>query len=657
MRFRSFVAAVSLGAALLLLSQDLALSQAPAPKTPTPVTPKVDPKAAAKVDPKVDPKAAPKVDPKAAPVVDPKVKAAEDAKVKAAAEAKAAEEAKAKADAEAKLKADAEAKAKADADAKAAEAKAAEEAKAKAAAEAKAAEEAKLKADAEAKAKADAEAKVLAPEAKAEEKKEEEAKPAAPAGPTIADLKMMADTVWVLITAMLVFFMNLGFACVESGMCRAKNCVNILSKNFIVFAVTSIGFWLLGWGLMFSNGGDNNDYIGTQGLLMVTGADNSPATGDDYKGVYTGISWAGVPLWAKFFFQLVFAGTAATIVSGAVAERIKYHSFIIFSFIMAIAIYPVVGHWVWGGGWLASKWNFFDFAGSTQVHSVGGWAALAGVIILGPRLGKYSADGKPQAIPGHNMTSATIGCLILWFGWFGFNPGSTMAVDINAIAEICVTTNMAAAAGALTATITAWLLLGKPDIGMTLNGCLAGLVAITAPCAWVSVPVSVLIGSIAGVIVVLAVLMFDRLKCDDPVGALSVHLVNGVFGTIAVGLFADPERVKARTSPNSPWGGYFYTGTFDQLIGQLVGVAACAIYVFIAASIVWFVLKYTIGIRVAAEEEINGLDIGEHGNEAYFGFAVSDPCVSQISSGHMKSEPRAASAPKSPLAAGFASRE
>ncbi len=248
-------------------------------------------------------------------------------------------------------------------------------------------------------------------------------------------------------------------------------------------------------------------YVGEQGLWMVGGADNSPATMARLRGrLRVDLSWTGVPLWAKFFFQLVFAGTAATIVSGAVAERIKYHSFIVFSFIMAIAIYPVVGHWIWGGGWLAAEWNFFDFAGSTQVHSIGGWAALMGIIILGPRIGKYGPDGKVNAIPGHNMTAATIGCFVLWFGWFGFNPGSTMAVDVNAIAEIAVTTNMAAAAGTLTATLTAWMLLGKPDLGMTLNGCLAGLVAITAPCAFVTVPVAVLIGAIAGVLVVLAVI-------------------------------------------------------------------------------------------------------------------------------------------------------
>jgi ammonium transporter, Amt family len=440
------------------------------------------------------------------------------------------------------------------------------------------------------------------------------AEPAAAAAPlTSADVKVMADTLWVMVAAMLVFFMNLGFACVESGMCRAKNCVNILSKNFIVFAVTSIGFLLLGWGIMFGNG---NDYFGTSGLWMVGGADNSPATGDAYKGDYTAIAWSGVPLWVKFFFQLVFAGTAATIVSGAVAERIKYHTFIVFSFIMAIFIYPVVGHWIWGGGWLATKWNFFDFAGSTQVHSIGGWAALTGAAILGPRLGKYGRDGKINAIPGHSLMAATIGCFVLWFGWFGFNPGSTMAV-VPDIGIIAVTTNTAAAAAALTATLTCWLLLGKPDLGMTLNGCLAGLVAITAPCAFVTVPASMVIGAIAGVLVVLAVIGFDRIKIDDPVGATSVHLVNGVFGTLCVGLFAEPGRVASATGGAGKWSGLFYGGGTDQLIGQLVGIGATAAYVLVLSTVAWLVLKYTMGLRVSEQEEIEGLDIGEHGMYAY----------------------------------------
>ncbi|MBI5757434.1 MAG: ammonium transporter [Planctomycetales bacterium] len=434
------------------------------------------------------------------------------------------------------------------------------------------------------------------------------------------NLKVALDTVWVLVTAMLVFFMNLGFACVESGMCRAKNCVNILSKNFIVFAVTSLFFWLLGFGLMFGNGGD---YVGTEGMMTVGGEDNSPATLEAYKGAYGSLNWTGVPIWAKFFFQLVFAGTAATIVSGAVAERIKYQSFIVFSALMAIVIYPVVGHWIWGGGWLAAKANFLDFAGSTQVHSIGGWAALTGILFLGPRIGKFGADGKANAIPGHNMTAATIGCLILWLGWFGFNPGSTMAADPGFISDVCVTTNTAAALATLTATITSWVLLGKPDIGMTLNGCLAGLVAVTAPCAWITVESSAIIGAIAGVLVVLAVIGFDKIKIDDPVGATSVHLVNGIFGTICVGLFSDPAIMASRgLDPTKFKGGLFFGGGMDQLIAQLTGVVATAVYVIIASAICWAVLKATMGIRVSREEEIEGLDHGEHGNQAYHGFVM-----------------------------------
>lgn len=438
-----------------------------------------------------------------------------------------------------------------------------------------------------------------------------------------ADMQVMLDTLWVMITAFLVFFMNLGFACVESGFCRAKNCVNILSKNFIVFAVTSIAFWLLGWGLMFGNGAEGplKDYVGGEGVLMVGGADNSPKVLGDYVGAYGGLSWAGVPLWAKFFFQLVFAGTAATIVSGAVAERIKYHSFILFSAIMAIVIYPVVGHWIWGGGWLQVK-GFVDFAGSTQVHSVGGWAALAAVVILGPRIGKYGPDGRVNAIPGHNLTAATIGCFVLWFGWFGFNPGSTMsAADPGAIADIAVTTNAAGAAATLSATVLAWLLLGKPDLGMTLNGCLAGLVAITAPCAFVTVPVAIVIGLIAGVLVVLAVMGFDRAKIDDPVGATSVHLVNGVFGTLCVGLFSHPDLLYRSANP-AHVKGLFYGGGMTQLTTQLIGVGATAAYVLVTASVAWLILKFTVGIRVSREEEIEGLDYGEHGNEAYHGFVL-----------------------------------
>jgi len=510
----------------------------------------------------------------------------------------------------------------------------------------------------------------------------------------IQQLNVGIDTVWVMLCGMMVFFMNLGFGCVESGFARAKNTVNILSKNFVVFAVTSIFYWAIGWGLMF---GDGTPYYGTDGLFAVNGGvDNSPskvklsdlikadiltekkidlaAKGADetykdllekiteadddarkkitenetvtmngeeevktpvtypvnitansvtftksyeassfYWGPYSSINWATIPLWVKFFFQLVFAGTAATIVSGAVAERIKYMSFIVFSALMAVVMYPITGHWIWGGGWLSAL-GFWDFAGCAVVHSVGGWAAMTGAYILGPRIGKYGPDGKINAIPGHNMTSAFIGCLVLWLGWFGFNPGSTMGVgDGKLLALIAVNTNAAAAMATITATATAWIVLKKPDLGMTINGCLAGLVAITAPCAWVSMTASLIIGAVAGVFVVFSVLFFDRIKCDDPVGATSVHLGCGTLGCLAVGLFSDGT---------GPAKGLFTGGDATQLIAQIKGIVAVGVYTVVVSAICWFIIKYTIGLRVSAEEEIEGLDIGEHGHTAYHGFVM-----------------------------------
>jgi Amt family ammonium transporter len=433
----------------------------------------------------------------------------------------------------------------------------------------------------------------------------------------IANQKVAMDTVWTMVAGFLVFFMNLGFALVESGFCRAKNTVNILFKNFVVFAFSSIAFLALGFGLMF---GDGNPLFGQEGLFFVSGADNSPATADAYQGVYNALNWTGVPLWAKFFFQLVFAGTAATIVSGAVAERIKFKSFVIFTIFLVGVIYPLGGHMIWGGGWLAGK-GFLDFAGSTVVHSIGGWAALAGILVLGPRRGKYGPGGKINVIPGHNMTSAATGVFILWFGWFGFNPGSTMAADGASIAHIATTTNIAAAAGTISSMITAWLLLKKPDLGITLNGCLAGLVAITAPCAFVSVTSSLVIGLLAGVLVVLAVLFFDRAKIDDPVGATAVHLANGVFGTIALGLFADPTVCPAASVAKK---GLLMGGGMEQLAPQLLGVVVIGGLVFVASLAFWFVTKLvTGGIRVSEDEEIEGLDIGEHGNAAYPDFRTA----------------------------------
>lgn len=422
------------------------------------------------------------------------------------------------------------------------------------------------------------------------------------------DMKVTLDTLWVLIAGILVFFMNLGFACVESGFARSKNAVNILSKNLIVFAVASLGYLLLGFGFMF---GDGNGFIGTSGLFMLSGKDTSPLTNEAYEGVYSALSWTGIPLYAKFFFQLVFCGTAATIVSGAVAERIKYISFIVFSFALTLVIYPIVGHWIWGGGFL-SQLGFFDFAGDTVVHSVGGWAALAGVIILGPRVGKYTKDGKMNPIPGHNMSLATIGLFILWLGWFGFNPGSTMAADPTSIAHIMMTTNTAAIVAVLTSTATSWIVIGKPDLGMTINGCLAGLVAITGGCAFVSVTSAIIIGAIAGVIVVLAVMMFDKLKLDDPVGAISVHLINGIFGTLAIGLFAEDGITGVATG-----NGLFFGGGFKFLGVQALGILVVGAFTFGSSMLVWYLIKKTLGLRVSVREEIEGLDIYEHGNQAY----------------------------------------
>lgn len=428
-----------------------------------------------------------------------------------------------------------------------------------------------------------------------------------PAAPTAESVEAMAktlsvgiDTVWVMVAAFLVFFMNLGFAMVESGLARAKNTVNILTKNFIVFALASVTFWFVGWGLMFSDG---NGFVGLTNLLFANGGKDEG---------FSSIGWTQVPFWAKFMFQLVFAGTAATIVSGAVAERIKILAFIIFSVILVGIMYPITGHWIWGGGWLASL-GFWDFAGSTVVHSVGGWAALAGVIVLGPRLGKYRKDGSVNPIMGHNMSMVTLGGLVLWFGWFGFNPGSTMAVgDGKAIAHIAMTTNIAAAMAIVAATAMSWILQKKPDMTMIVNGALAGLVAITAPCAFVTPEAAAIIGLIAGTIVVLAVFMFDKLKLDDPVGALSVHLVNGIWGTLAVGLFAVNEITGAKTG-----NGLFNGGGLTLLSAQATGVLAVGAFTFIGALIIWLVLKFTMGIRVSKEEEIQGLDIGEHGQEAY----------------------------------------
>ncbi|NET31835.1 MAG: ammonium transporter [Cyanothece sp. SIO1E1] len=399
------------------------------------------------------------------------------------------------------------------------------------------------------------------------------------------------NTIWVMVATVLVIFMNAGFGMLEAGFCRRKNAVNILAKNLIVFALASIAFWSIGFSLMF--GGSGNSFIGLGGWFF---------SGDATTYGITPFSEGGLAVSVFFLFQAAFAGTAATIVSGAVAERIRFIDFLIFSVLLTGIAYPITGHWIWGQeGWLGNM-GFMDFSGSTAVHSVGGWSALIGAIFLGPRLGKYQA-GQLRAIPGHNLSMATLGCLILWVGWFGFNAGSTLAANAT-VADIALTTNLSAAAGGVAATVTTWLLFGHPDLSMIINGILAGLVAITAGCAYVSFPAALLIGLIAGVLVVLSVDFFDNLRIDDPVGAISVHLVCGVWGTLAVGLFHQEQ-------------GMFSGGGLNLLGVQILGVLAVGAFTVGLTAMFWGTLQATLGMRVTPEAEKEGLDLSEHGMEAY----------------------------------------
>jgi Amt family ammonium transporter len=395
--------------------------------------------------------------------------------------------------------------------------------------------------------------------------------------PTAAEVQKNLDFVWTMVAAFLVFFMQAGFAMVESGFTRAKNAVNIMMKNLMDFSVGSIAFLLLGFGLMF--GTSPTGWFGTDGFLLSDFAKDAD-------------KW----LYAFWMFQVVFAATAATIVSGAMAERTKFSAYLIYSAVITALIYPVFGSWAWGSlhhgnGWL-EKLGFIDFAGSTVVHSVGGWAALWGAVMLGPRMGRYEKDGKVMAIPGHNIPMAALGVFILWFGWFGFNPGSTTAGNAD-IARIAVNTNLAAAAGAIASLIASWGIFRKPDGAMALNGVLAGLVAITSPCATVTPMASVYIGAIAGVVVVLSVLFFDRIRIDDPVGAISVHGVCGALGTLLAAVFHEEGFTMAR-----------------------LGVQALGV------GFLFFLIKKTVGLRVSEEEEMDGLDYHEHGNTAYPNFQL-----------------------------------
>ena len=420
---------------------------------------------------------------------------------------------------------------------------------------------------------------------------------------TTASNATAINTVWTLIAAFLVFFMQAGFAMVEVGFTRAKNASNILMKNLMDFSIGSIAFWLIGFGVMF--GADKLGLFGSSGFFLTSA---NPSTQE------------GLWQFAYWMFQVVFAATAATIVSGTMSERTKFPAYLIYSFFVCALIYPVVGHWIWGGGWLADK-GMIDFAGSTVVHSVGGWTALAGALLLGPRLGKYNKDKSSNAIPGHNIPLAALGVFILWFGWFGFNAGSTTSGTNLSIATITVTTNLAAAAGAITAMFTAWIKFGKPDTSMALNGALAGLVAITAGCASVSPISAITIGAIAGVLVVLSVEFIDKiLHIDDPVGAISVHGVCGAFGTLAVGLFAQASY--GESSGVGSINGLLFGGGFSQFLTQLIGVLSVFVWVFGSALVLFYIIKKTVGLRASDEEQLKGMDISEHGMEAYAGFQI-----------------------------------
>ena len=398
------------------------------------------------------------------------------------------------------------------------------------------------------------------------------------------------DYVWVLVCAFLVFMMQAGFAMLEGGFCRAKNTANLMLKNLMDFAMCSLAFMVMGFALMF--GADKAGLIGTTGWFLV---------GEAYD----------VGTYLLFVFQVVFAATAATIVAGAVAERIKWKAYFIYAIIVGAIIYPIYGHWVWGGGWLASLplgAGHIDFAGSGVVHTIGGIVGLAGAMVLGPRFGKYDQNGKPRAIPGHSLALAGLGCFLLWFGWFGFNPGSTLSAHELRISVIAVNTNMAAAAAAFAAMLFTWIRTKKPDVGMAMNGAIAGLVAITAPCAFVEAWVAVIIGLVAGVLVVLSVSFFDRIHIDDPVGAVSVHGVNGIWGLLSVGLFADGNYGVI---------GLFYGGGWGQLAAQAIGAAVCVAWAFAMGYATFKIVDRVFGIRVSPQEELVGLDISEHGTKAY----------------------------------------
>lgn len=401
----------------------------------------------------------------------------------------------------------------------------------------------------------------------------------------VSDNLFTINNLWMMIATSLVFIMHLGFATLEAGLTKSKNTVNILFKNSIIPAIGLLTYAFVGFNLMYPGADYAGGFFGFSGFGIST---DSAGLTSAYNPGYT--------YWTDFLFQGMFAATAATIVSGAVAERIKLSSFLVFSVFFVAINYPITGMWKWGGGFL-NEMGFYDFAGSTLVHSVGGWGALIGILILGPRLGKYVGN-KINPVPGHSMPMATIGVFLLWLGWFGFNGGSVLSADPGAVSLVLVTTSIAAAAGAVTSMMTSWFYFKKPDLSMVLNGVLAGLVGITAGADKMNPMEATVVGGIAGVLVVFAVVTFDKLKIDDPVGALSVHLVCGIWGTLAVGIFG-------------------VLASANQLWIQFVGVISVGAFTTAFTFILWMILKKTMGIRVSEHEEIEGLDIGEHGMESY----------------------------------------
>ena len=422
------------------------------------------------------------------------------------------------------------------------------------------------------------------------------------APPSIEDVVLAVDTMWVIVAAVLVILMQAGFAMLEVGFSRMKNVGSVVAKILVNLAIAAILFWAVGFAFTFSDGGSLNSLIGLKGFFLATPADQVDA-------VYAGLSWTSVPLAAKFLFQVAFCAVSLAIVWGTMLERTKFAVYVIFAIVFAGLIYPIVGHWIWGGGWLASL-GMQDFAGSTVVHLSGAMAALAGTLLLGPRIGKYDDEGRPQTIPGHNMPLAVLGVLILWVGWYGFNPGSTMAA-VPEIADIALTTTLAAAAGVLGAMMMSYISRRHIDVGMGGNGAIAALVGITAPCAFVAPWAAIIIGFIAGVVMYATLVFVDRIGVDDPLGAIAAHGMGGVWGTLSAGLFTTP----ALAAVGQP--GLFYGGGFTQLGVQALGIVASGGFVFLTSYAVFAVLKATIGLRVKPEEELNGLDISEHGVYGY----------------------------------------